>query len=143
MELFNACIEGVEAKTALHICFGNLASRPRGKREYGWMWPALFDAKADQLVLEFANRELVDVGLWREVAEERELGAGIIDVKSFYVETADDVAERIRRFLEFVPAEKLWINPDCGFFTVPRWLAVLKLNSMVAGTKLVRRELTG
>ncbi len=143
VDLFNTCIEGVEAKTALHICFGNLASRPRGKREYEWMWPALLDAKADQLVLEFANRELVDVGLWREVAEERELGAGIIDVKSFYIETADDVAERIRRFLQFVPAEKLWINPDCGFFTVPRWLTALKLNSMVAGTRIVRRELTG
>ena len=143
VDLFNRCVAGVEAKTALHICFGNLASRPRGKREYLWMWPALADVKTDQLVLEFANRELVDVGLWEEVAEHRELGAGVIDVKSFYVETAEDVAERIRRFLKFVPADRLWINPDCGFFTVPRWLAVRKLNAMVEGTRIVRRELTG
>jgi methionine synthase II (cobalamin-independent) len=44
--------------------------------------------------------------------------------------------------LEFVPAEKLWINPDCGFFAVPRWLAIKKLNAMAAGTQLVRTELT-
>ena len=99
--------------------------------------------KADQLVLEFANREFVDVDLWKSVSETRELGAGVIDIKSFYVETPEDVAARIRRFLEFVPAEKLWINPDCGFFAIPRWLAVKKLNSMVAGTSIVRNELTG
>ena len=64
-------------------------------------------------------------------------------MKSFYVETPEDVAERIRRFLEFVPADKLWVNPDCGFFTMPRWITVQKLNNMVAGTRIVRKELTG
>jgi 5-methyltetrahydropteroyltriglutamate--homocysteine methyltransferase len=53
------------------------------------------------------------------------------------------VAERIRRFLEFVPVEKLWINPDCGFFTMPRWITALKLQNMVAGTRIVRQELAG
>lgn len=143
VEMYNACVEGIEVKTALHICFGNLASRPRGKREYAWMWPALNDVKADQLVLEFANREMVDADLWKLVGEGRELGAGVIDVKSFYVETPEDVAQRIRRFLEFVPADKLWINPDCGFFTMPRWITVQKLNNMVAGTRIVRQELSG
>ena len=51
VRLYNACIEGVEAKHALHICFGNLMSRPRGKRSYGWMFPALNNVNADQLVL--------------------------------------------------------------------------------------------
>ncbi len=143
VDLCNACFDGVAAKTALHICFGNLASRPRGKREYRWMWPALADVRTGQLVLEFANREMVDAGLWAEVAEERELGAGVIDVKSFYVETPEDVAARVRLMLKAVPAERLWINPDCGFFTVPRWLAAQKLAAMVAGTRIVRRELTG
>ena len=64
-------------------------------------------------------------------------------VKSFYVETPEDVAERLRRCLAFIPAEKLSAIPDCGFFPVPRWLAAEKLKRLVAGTKLVRRELTG
>ena len=115
VELFNACVEGVNAKLALHVCFGNLGSRPRGKRRYNWMFPELLDVKADQLVLEFANREMVESDLWKEFGVERELGAGLIDIKSFDVESPEDVAERIREMLRYVPAEKLYINPDCGF----------------------------
>ena len=75
LDLYNATVEGVDAKLALHVCFGNLTSRPRGKRTYRWMFPALLDARADQLVLEFANREMSESGLWREFAVEKELGA--------------------------------------------------------------------
>lgn len=141
VELFNACVEGVNAKLALHVCFGNLGSRPRGKRRYNWMFPELLDVKADQLVLEFANREMVESDLWKEFGIEKELGAGVIDIKSFYVETPEDVAERIREMLRYVPAEKLYINPDCGFFQLPRWLSYLKLEAMVKGTEIVRQEL--
>ncbi len=139
--LYNACVEGVDAKLALHVCFGNLGSRPRGKRSYRWMFPELLDAKADQLVFEYANREMSEIDLWKELGVDRELGAGVVDIKSFYVETADDVAERIRQILEYVPADKLYVNPDCGFFQLPRWLSYLKLEAMVAGTKIVRSEL--
>ena len=141
VDLYNACVEGVSAKLALHVCFGNLGSRPRGKRLYSWMMPDILDANADQLVFEFANREMAEIGLWKEFGIEKELGAGLVDVKSFYVETPEDVAERIRETLKYVPPEKLYINPDCGFFQLPRWLSYLKLEAMVAGAKIVRREL--
>ena len=143
VELYNACVEGVDAKLALHICFGNLSSRPRGKRTYRWMFPELLDARADQLVLEFANREMSESGLWGELGLDMELGAGVIDVKSFYVEKPEDVAERIRLFLDQVPPDRLYISPDCGFFQLPRWITYLKLQAMVAGTNIVRKELTG
>ena len=143
VELYNACVEGVDAKLALHICFGNLSSRPRGKRTYRWMFPELLEARADQLVLEFANREMSESGLWGELGLEMELGAGVIDVKSFYVEKPEDVAERIRLFLDQVPPDKLYISPDCGFFQLPRWITYLKLQAMVAGTNIVRKELAG
>ena len=141
VEMYNACVEGVDAKLALHVCFGNLTSRPRGKRRYKWMFPELLDARADQLVFEFANREMCESGLWGELAIERELGAGVVDVKSFYVETPEDVAERIREFLKDVPPDRLYVSPDCGFFQLPRWLSYQKLETMVAGTRIVRREL--
>ncbi len=143
VRLYNACVEGVEAKHALHICFGNLASRPRGKRSYGWMFPALNDVKADQLVLEFANREMRESDIWRRFDGEKELGAGVVDIKSFYVETAEDVAERTRELLQYVPGEKLHLNPDCGFFQLPRWISCLKLKALVKGARLVRGELGG
>ena len=141
VDLYNACIEGVDAKHALHVCFGNLTSRPRGKRSYAWMFPDLLDAKADQLVFEFANREMSESNLWEEFGIEKELGAGVVDIKSFYVETPEDVAERIREILKYVPVEKLYVSPDCGFFQLPRWISYLKLEALVAGTKIVRREL--
>ena len=141
VKLYNSSVEGVGAKLALHVCFGNLGSRPRGKRTYKWMFPELLDANAQQLVLEFANREMSESDLWREFGVQKELGAGVIDVKSFHVETPEDVAERIRLLLTSVEPEKLYISPDCGFFQIPRWLAYLKLEAMVAGTKIVRREL--
>ena len=142
VRLYNACIEGVEAKHALHICFGNLASRPRGKRLYGWMFPALNNVNADQLVLEFANREMSEADIWKRFDGEKELGAGVVDIKSFYLETAEDVAERIRAVLQHVPADKLHLNPDCGFFQLPRWISYLKLKALVDGAKLVRNELS-
>jgi 5-methyltetrahydropteroyltriglutamate--homocysteine methyltransferase len=136
-------VEGVNAKIALHVCFGNLGSRPRGKREYGWMFPDLLKARCDQFVFEFANREMKEEDIYALAHIDREFGAGVVDVKSFWVEPPEEIAARIRTFLKYVPAEKLWITPDCGFFQLPRWLCAQKLKNMVAGTRIVRRELEG
>lgn len=139
--IFNATVDGVKAKIGMHICFGNHRGRPLVKRSYRRLFPGVLDAKTDQFVLEFANREMAEIELSKEVGADRELGAGLIDQKSFYIETPEDVAERVRLALKHVPAAKLWINPDCGFNPTPRWIALGKLKSMVEGTKIVRREL--
>ncbi len=141
--LFNRCVEGIKAKIAFHICFGNLSSRPRGKRQYAWMLPGILEAKCHQFVFEFANREMSELQLFQELSQDREIGVGVIDVKSFHRETPEDVAERIRAALHYIPAERLSVVPDCGFFQLPRWLTVAKLKSMVRGTQIVRSELTG
>jgi 5-methyltetrahydropteroyltriglutamate--homocysteine methyltransferase len=86
---------------------------------------------------------MAEIELWSEVGVDREVACGVVDVKSFYMETPDDVAERVRTCLAHVPAEKLSLVPDCGFFPVPRWVAVEKLRRLVAGARLVRSELTG
>ena len=144
VNLYNKCVEGVDAKHALHVCFGNLTSRPRGKRQYKWMFPEILDTNSDQIVMEFANREMIESDLWAECGDERELGIGVVDIKSFYVETPEDVAERIRLILKSgVNPEKITVSPDCGFFQLPRWLCQLKLKSLVKGTAIVRHELTG
>ena len=140
-EIFNATVDGVKAKLGMHICFGNHRGRPLVKRTYRKLFPGVLDSKADQYVLEFANREMAEIDLWKEVGSRKELGAGLVDQKSFYVETPEDVAERIRTALRYVPVETLWINPDCGFNPTPRWIALPKLKAMVEGTKIVRREL--
>ncbi|GIX46289.1 MAG: methionine synthase [Candidatus Tectimicrobiota bacterium] len=141
--LFNLATEGVQAKLALHVCFGNRHGRARFKRSYSDYFPGLLEARADQFVLEFASREMAEIDKWREWNDGRELGAGVIDVKSFYPETPEDVAARLRKVLQYADPEKVYVNPDCGFGWNPRNMAVAKLRAMVAGTALVRRELGG
>lgn len=141
-KLFNATVEGMKAKVALHICFGTHAGRPRmNKRTYRQLFPQILEAKFDQLVLEFANRQMAEIELWKEFPVDREIGLGVVDVKAYEVETPEDVADRIRTALKYIPAEKIWINPDCGMGQSPRWICVEKLKAMVAGTRIVRREL--
>ena len=142
--LFNACVEGVSGvKFALHICFGTYKKVPYAKRTYRPYFPEILDARADQFVLEFANREMAEIEHWRQWAPDRELAAGVIDVRTAYCETPEDVAERVRLCLKHVPAEKLSLCPDCGMRRVVRYLAFQKLTALVKGADLVREELVG
>jgi 5-methyltetrahydropteroyltriglutamate--homocysteine methyltransferase len=143
VRLFNHAVDGVKARIGLHLCFGNYVGRPVAKRVYRPLFPHILDVKADQFALEFANRELAELELWQEFPSDKELAAGVVDVKNYYVETPEDVAERIRRVLEVAAPEKVTIVPDCGFSQTARWAARAKLNAMVEGTRLVRHELTG
>jgi 5-methyltetrahydropteroyltriglutamate--homocysteine methyltransferase len=143
VDLLNRTLDGVNAHTGLHMCFGNFRGRPVGKRTYRPLFPHILEARIDQLVLEFANREMAEIELWKEFPSEKELAVGIVDVKNYYIETPEDVAERIRLCLKSVPAEKLHLVPDCGFSQTARWAALAKLKSMVAGARIVRAELEG
>ena len=143
VDLFNATVEGVDAEIGLHLCFGNFVGRPVAKRSYRPLFPHILDTKADFLALEFANRELSEIALWREFPSDKVLAAGVMDVKNYHVETPDEIAERIRALLEFVAPDKLRIVPDCGLSQTARWAARAKLKAMVDGAKIVRRELAG
>jgi 5-methyltetrahydropteroyltriglutamate--homocysteine methyltransferase len=66
--------------------------------------------------------------------------AGIIDVKSTVTETADEVADRIRAVLEFVPAERVGLSTDCGLINLPRMIAAGKLRALADGAAIVRAE---
>ena len=142
VELYNVITEGVKVKLALHICFGNLRGRPNQTvRSYRRLFPILKEMRVDQFVFEFANRNLQDIEIWKEFDIQQELAAGVVDQKAFAAESAEDVAERIRGLLKHVPVEKLWLVPDCGFSSSPRWMSVAKIRAMVEGARIVRREL--
>jgi len=98
-------------------------------------------ARVDALVLEFARKGLGDLRLLRQYAWDRWVGLGVIDVKTAEVEPAGLVASRIRRALEFVPAQQLMVNPDCGLRHLPAGVARAKLRAMVAGAAQSRAEL--
>ena len=116
VDLINTALEGVNARKNLHLCFGNLGSRPRGKRRYDWMFPELLDVKADCLSLELANREMVEHDIYPKFENQFDFMAGIVDIKSFWVEPPEEVANRIRMILKHVPAERLCVSSRLWFF---------------------------
>ncbi len=141
VKVLNILVDGVKAEIGVHICYGNRYGKPSWEGSYRYLFPAILDAKVRQLSLEFARRGGEDLDLFREFPSSFELGAGVIDVKDQSIETPDIVAERIRKVLQFVPAEKLVILPDCGLHHLPRDVAFGKLRSMVQGARTVRKEL--
>ena len=141
IEAVNIVTAGVDATWALHVCYGNRYARPLWEGHYDFLFPAVTAARVDALVLEFARKGLDDLRLLKEYAWDRYLGLGVIDVKATEVEAPGLVASRIHRALEFVPADRLMVNPDCGLRHLPPDVARAKLRAMVAGTGQVRREL--
>src|ERR1700736_1200846 len=137
VNVLNTLVEGVQAKIGVHICYGNRYGKPSWEGSYRYLLPKIFDAKVQQLTLEFARRGDEDLELLRELVPHFEVGVGVIDVKTQAVETADVVADRVRKSLKFAPAERLFVLPDCGCFHLPRQVAFAKLCAMVEGTGLV------
>jgi 5-methyltetrahydropteroyltriglutamate--homocysteine methyltransferase len=128
------------ARLGAHLCFGNFLGRPLAPRTYRPIVDAMLGFAVDELVLEFANREMSEVAILAELTDAgRDVAAGVIDVKNSHVETADEVAARIDAILATgVPAERLTLVPDCGFSQTARHLAGPKLRALVAGRDLVR-----
>lgn len=142
VELFNQCIQGVEARIGLHLCFGNFIGRPVAHRIYAPLFPHILDVNAHEIHLELANREMAEVHLTGDIARAgKTVAAGVIDVKNYFIETPEIVADRIGQVLEHVPPEKLVVAPDCGLSQTARWAARAKLRAMVEGADLVRAEL--
>jgi 5-methyltetrahydropteroyltriglutamate--homocysteine methyltransferase len=143
VDAVNRTLRGVPGRLAVHVCFGNNAGRPNAERSLRRLLPTIGRLACAELVLEFANREMSELELLADLGRTHEIAAGVVDVKSFYEETADDVARRIERVLAFVPADRLTVTADCGFSALPRWLARRKLHAMVEGARRVRAARTG
>ena len=142
VDIANACIEGVEAMTSLHLCFGNFRGRPAtAYRTYAAFAPYFGDLAYSALSLEFANRSMWQTELWAEHGGDKTLVAGVIDVKGRDAETPAIVTERIETLLRSVPAERLWLSADCGYSQTARPLAVEKMIALVTAAKAARQRL--
>lgn len=143
VEIFNRTVEPVVGKCRLstHLCFGNFKARAIGPRRYAPMFPAFFDMSVDEIHVEMASREFAEIELIGEIARTKDVAVGIIDVKSYYVETPLDVANRVRLCLKHAPADRLAFAPDCGLSQTARWAARQKLRNMVEGVRMVKKEL--
>ncbi len=143
---FNAAVEGIggdEVRLAAHLCFGNYAGRPLGKRVYAPVVDQMLRFDVDELVLESANREMAELPLLGELAAVKRVAVGVVDIKSYYIETARDMAARARQVLAHVPPDRLNLVPDCGFNQTAWWAERAQLRARGDGKRLVRRDLTG
>ena len=143
VDIFNRTVESVVGgcRLSTHLCFGNYRGRAVGLRSYAPMFPAFMELTVDEVHVEMASREMAELEVVATIAERRDVAVGIVDVKSYYVETVDDIAGRIRRCLEHAHPERLSFAPDCGLSQTARWAARQKLQSLVGGTEIVRQEL--
>jgi methionine synthase II (cobalamin-independent) len=164
VEALNTAVEGVDAQFWVHTCWGNYSGTPgyfpdEADREFGaWVldqrpagapaperanpiFPKVLDANIDALNYEVGRTGSDDLKPLLEHNWSKPFVAGVIDVKSTVTETAEEVADRIRQVLEFVPAERLGLTTDCGLINLPRMIAAGKLRALVDGANLVRAEL--
>jgi 5-methyltetrahydropteroyltriglutamate--homocysteine methyltransferase len=138
VEAINHALDGIEGETVLHTCFGYahiVHDRPAGYPFLG----ELNDCIATHLSLEAAQPNL-DPEVLRDVPD-KTIILGVLDLGSSEVETPALVADRIRKALTVVEPERLVVAPDCGMKYLPRERAFGKLQSMVAGARLVGEDL--
>ena len=140
VDVFRRTVEPVTGRCRLgtHLCFGNFKGHPVGRREYSPMFPAFLDLPVDEIHVEMANREFAELEVIGAIADAgKDVAVGVVDVKSYYLETPEDIAARARRCLTHVPAERLLLAPDCGLSQTARWAARAKLHALVAGARSV------
>lgn len=142
-------IEGLRCETAVHICYGyGIKANTDWKQTLGSEWrqyeeafPKLQKSKIDIVSLECHNSrvplELI------ELIRGKKVMVGAIDVASNAIETPDEVAQTLRKSLQFVAADKLYPCTNCGMAPLSRRVARGKLNALSAGADIVRRELQG
>jgi len=141
-------IEGLKCETAVHICYGyGIKANTDWKKTLGEEWrqyertfPKLQQSSIDMVSLECHNSH-VPMDLI-ELIRGKKVMVGAIDVASNTVETAEEVAETLRKALKFVDADKLYPCTNCGMAPLSRAVATGKLNALSAGAAIVREELS-
>ncbi len=140
LKALDRALDGVRGTVAVHLCFGYAAvvhDKPSG---YSFL-PELDTSKAQQISIEAAQPRL-DLAVLRQLPS-KTIILGVIDLADMTVETPEAVADRIRRALAHVPANRVVVAPDCGMKYLPRPIAFAKMQAMVEGARLLRREIGG
>ncbi len=137
--MLNAALDGITGTTAVHLCFGYAAiihERPSG---YSFL-PELAACSASQISIETAQSGL-DCSVLAGLADAgKTVILGVLNLGDPAVEGPDQVADRVRRALPYVPADQLVLAPDCGMKYLPRESAFGKLRSMTAAAAKLRAE---
>ena len=147
IEALHRAIDGVAAKTAVHICYGyGIAANIDWKATLGGEWrqyekffPALAKSRIDQVSVECINSH-VPMSLL-ELLDGKDVLVGAIDVATDRIETPEEVAAVIAQALDYVPKQKIIACTNCGMAPMRRDIAVAKLDALAHGAALARRKI--
>jgi 5-methyltetrahydropteroyltriglutamate--homocysteine methyltransferase len=143
IDVLNAWVEGVDTKIAWHCCLG--AGYGNTFRPFEDALPRVLErwmeVNVEQYALDFAFRDMADVQALRVIPKDKEVQAGVIDVRSLYIEPDDKVVERIWKVLEHLDPEQVYLTTDCGLKALPRFCALEKLKALCRAAERVRNEL--
>jgi 5-methyltetrahydropteroyltriglutamate--homocysteine methyltransferase len=120
VRLVNETVEGIEGvRLGVHVCRGNWSKKEDVLLEgnYGPLLPYLVQMNVDQLVLEMATPRAGEVDVFKEYGNEKEIGLGVINPRTDEIESVESVVARVEEFLRYFDADKIYLNPDCGFGT--------------------------
>ena len=140
-------IEGLKCETAVHICYGyGIKANTDWKKTLGTQWrqyeeafPKLQKSNIDIISLECHNSHVPMELL--ELIRGKKVMVGAIDVATDTIETPEEVADTLRKALQYVDADKLYPCTNCGMAPLPHQVAQGKLNALSEGAAIIRREL--
>ncbi|MFJ9768563.1 5-methyltetrahydropteroyltriglutamate--homocysteine S-methyltransferase [Streptomyces erythrochromogenes] len=132
-ESFRLSTSGVRPDTQIHthMCYA----------EFGDIVQAIDDLDADVISLEAARSHMQVADELAEHGYPREAGPGVWDIHSPRIPSTDEAAGLLRKGLDAIPAERLWVNPDCGLKTRGWTETRASLENLVAAAREVRAEL--
>jgi 5-methyltetrahydropteroyltriglutamate--homocysteine methyltransferase len=136
-DLVNEVVRDIDGiHTGVHVCRGNWTRREDVFLEgnYGPLLPYLTQMNVDQLVLEMATPRAGEADVFKEYANEKEIGLGVVNQRSDEVEDPATIVERAKVFLRYFDPDKIYLNPDCGFGT----FAEANLNTSETGAAKLR-----
>lgn len=142
IEAQNIMFDGVDAIKIWHICYGSVdGQRDVFDDKAGEMMGLFADTPCDAIHMEFTSKGFSELTAFAKFPTNKVLGIGVVDAKNTMVDSVDEIAARIRQGLEFVPADRLLIAPDCGLGYFSRTVAYQKLRNMGEAVAQVRASL--
>jgi 5-methyltetrahydropteroyltriglutamate--homocysteine methyltransferase len=128
IEAMGITTRGLDAYFVTHICYG----------DFGSIYPRMLDLAVDNFDLEMSNSGLDMLGLFSKSPFTKDLSCGVVDVHSHVIEDATAVEQRLKKALELLPVESVWVDPDCGLKTRTVEQAEGKLRRVVSAAQTVR-----
>ena len=147
VDLINRVVEGVDGvRLAVHLCRRNKGRAGwAGEGGYGPILPVLSDLQVDTLMLEFAIPAAGDFAVLQELPERFDIGLGCVDCRSSHIDTPDEIADRVRRAVQYVAPDRIMLHPDCGFAPgsaadIPLDEAYMKLRNEALAAEMLKEE---